>query len=411
MNNNPTAPSISIVLPVYNGESYLETTLTSIQSQTHTDFEVLCVNDGSTDNSLSILEEFSQADTRFHVLTQENSGPGAARNTGLDAATGTYVIMLDADDIYEPTLLEELYASAEAHGSDVAVCRSSQFDDSTGAPVDSWWTINIAQIPDMPVFNAADMRDFIFTAFIGWPWDKLYRRSFIEENAIRYPRLSNSEDLYFVFLSLALASKISIVDTPLISHRVNRSGSVSGSRAKDPLAFYESTCLLKAQLKKRPGLYEKTSWGFLNWAIGYLVWNIETMDDESGRQIQLKALANDEFPELEIGLHSPAFFGLEPTVYARYCALLDEAIGNDGQTASSTKQQKRHRIIPRLIKFLEGIQYDGLLRTLRKSLGWFKRKLLKQAVSQPSSHIARGSDFALTGKIAAKNTSSRTLGD
>ena len=141
------------------------------------------------------------------------------------------------------------------------------------------------------------------------------------------------------------------------------------------------------------------------------MWNIETMDDESGRQIQLKALANDEFPELEIGLHSPAFFGLEPTVYARYCALLDEAIGNDGQTASNTKQQKRYRIIPRLIKFLEGIQYDGFLRTLRKSLGWFKRKLLKQAVSQPSSHIARGSDFALTGKTAAKNISSRTLGD
>ena len=129
------------------------------------------------------------------------------------------------------------------------------------------------------------------------------------------------------------------------------------------------------------------------------------MDDKNGRQAQLKALANDEFPELEIGLHSPAFFGLEPTVYGRYCALLEEAIGNDSSTASS-KLQKRHRIIPRLIKFLEGIQYDGLFRTLRKSLGWFKRKLLKQAVSQPSSKIKRGSDFALTGKTAVKRTSS-----
>lgn len=404
MNNNPATPTISVVLPVYNGESYLESTLKSIQSQTYSNFEVLCVNDGSTDNSLSILQEYSQADQRFRVFTQDNSGPGVARNTGLDAAIGTYVIMLDADDIYEPTLLEELHASAEAYDSDVVVCRSSQFDDSTGTPVDSWWTINVAQIPDQPVFNAADMRDFIFTAFIGWPWDKLYRRSFIEDNAIRYPKLTNSEDLYFVFLSLALASKISVIDTPLISHRVNRSGSVSGSRAKDPLAFYESTCLLKKELKKRPDLYEKTSWGFLNWAIGYLVWNIETMDDQNGRQAQLKALANDEFPELEIGLHSPAFFGLEPSIYGRYCALLDEALENDSSSAS-TKQQKRHRIIPRLIKFLEGIQYDGLLRTLCKSLGWFKRKLLKQAVSQPSSKIKRGSDFALTGKTAVKRSS------
>ena len=218
--------------------------------------------------------------------------------------------MLDADDIYEPALLEELYASAEAHGSDVAVCRSSQFDDSTGAPVDSWWTINIAQIPDMPVFNAADMRDFIFTAFIGWPWDKLYRRSFIEENAIRYPRLSNSEDLYFVFLSLALASKISIVDTPLISHRVNRSGSVSGSRAKTHSPLREHLPA-KAQLKSAQA-FTKNLLGLSQLGYRVLVWNIETMDDESGRQIQLKALANDEFPELEIRLHSPPSLAWNP---------------------------------------------------------------------------------------------------
>ena len=105
MNNNPTTPTISVVLPVYNGESYLESTLKSIQSQTYSNFEVLCVNDGSTDNSLKILQEFSRADQRFRVFTQDNSGPGVARNTGLDAAIGTYVIMLDADDIYEPTLL------------------------------------------------------------------------------------------------------------------------------------------------------------------------------------------------------------------------------------------------------------------------------------------------------------------
>ena len=164
---------------MYNGENYLNTTLRSIQEQTYCDFEVLCVNDGSSDSSLQILEEFSRTDERFRVFSQENSGPGTARNTGLDKAAGNYVIMLDADDVYEPTLLEELYESAKTYDSDVVVCRSSQFDDSTGTPVDSWWTINISQIPDKPVFNADDMRDFIFTAFIGWPWDKLYRRSFI----------------------------------------------------------------------------------------------------------------------------------------------------------------------------------------------------------------------------------------
>lgn len=388
-------PEISVILPIYNAEKFIRTTIDSILNQSFPDFELICVNDGSTDRTLELLQGYASSDSRISIINQSNSGPGIARNAGLDNASARYVIMLDADDIYKPNMLEELFARAEQDDCDVTVCRSSQFDDNTGSQLESWWTLNITQIPEKDVFNCYDMPDFIFTAFVGWPWDKLYRRSFIEENHLRFPELSNSEDLYFVFLSLALAEKIAIVDSPLIEHRVNRSGSVSGSRAKDPLAFYKSTCLLKSALQSKAGLYEKVSWGFLNWAFTYMLWNIETMDNPKAREIQLQSLINDEFVELEIGYHSPAFFSLEPSGYDRYLALVAEA---SGEKAEGSNQSKHHRITPIMIKFLVGVQSDGFYLTIKRAFKWLKQKLIKSSSLPPAPKFVRGSAFAESGR-------------
>lgn len=391
-------PSISIILPVYNAERYLSDTLTSILDQSFTDFELICIDDGSTDSSLHILESYSRVDDRIQIITQDNSGPGAARNAGLEVAIGKYTIMLDADDLYDPAMLETLFTKAETINADVVVARSTQFDDETNEIIESWWTINIHQIPNKDVFSPLEMRDFIFTAFIGWPWDKLYRRDFIEEHKIRYPELPNSEDLYFVFLSLAKAHAIGIIETPLIRHRTNRSGSVSGSRSKAPLAFYDSTCQLKAELKKDPDLYQALSWSFLNWAFGYMLWNIETMNDMAARAEQLDALINDKFQELEIPLHSPAFFSLEPSAYQRYIALLEEAAGKN---TSTTIVRKNKVLLRRLIRILIILQDEGIRSLASRGVRWIKRKTTKRSVgttTQNPNLAYRGSDFSLSGR-------------
>lgn len=272
-------PQISIVLPVYNMEMLIEETISSILAQTYKDFELICIDDGSSDRTPILLDKLAKQDSRIRVYRQDNAGPGASRNAGLDKATGTYVMMLDADDIYHPDMLEKMCTMAIAHDADIVVCSSNRFDDSTGDSLDSWWTLNISQIPTKDVFSYKDMPDFIFSAFMGWPWDKLYKREFVEGHSLRYPHLSNSEDLYFVFLSLVKAERITIIEEPLIEHRDNRSNSVSGSRSGNPFDFYTSTCLLKEELKKDPRLFECVSWGFYNWAFDYMVWNIETMTD------------------------------------------------------------------------------------------------------------------------------------
>ena len=101
-----TEPLISIVIPVYNAEKYLRACLDSVLAQTYKNWEAICVNDGSSDNSAKILEEYAAKDARFHIINQQNSGVSTARNTGLRQTTGKYIYFMDADDIVSPYLFE-----------------------------------------------------------------------------------------------------------------------------------------------------------------------------------------------------------------------------------------------------------------------------------------------------------------
>ena len=102
-------PAISVIMPVYNAQRYLGETIASLQAQTFADFEVICVDDGSTDDSMAILDQVIAQDPRFRVVNQENAGAGAARNKGFTHARGEYAIFLDSDDLFSPKLLEKLY--------------------------------------------------------------------------------------------------------------------------------------------------------------------------------------------------------------------------------------------------------------------------------------------------------------
>ena len=381
-------PQISIVLPVYNMEHYLKATIESILSQSYADFELIC-------GSMKLLSEYAAHDSRISVYSQHNAGPGATRNSGLDKATGNYIMMLDADDIYHSDMLELLHSKAIQLDADIVACKSNRFDNETGAKLDSWWMLNESQIPEEEPFNCRNMPDYIFTAFMGWPWDKMFSRAFIEKHGLRYPALSNSEDLYFVFLALAKAERIGIVERALIDHRDNRKGSVSGSRAKDPLAFYTSTCLLKNELKKNPELYQRLSWGFLNWAFGYMVWNIETMDDPEAKAIQLDALSNGAFSELEIEGRSPAFFSLDPNAYNRYLDLLQVV----DQAKTNKYDSFGRRILAKIIHFLQRLYAEGFSTTMHAYCSAVKEKLTGNKQFDEGPELSRGEAFTVISSL------------
>lgn len=110
-------PAISLLIPIYNVEKYLRECLDSVLAQSFTDFEAICINDGSTDSSRAIVQEYLDADSRFRVIDKANSGYGASMNQGLDAATGEYVAMLESDDAFTPDALEVLHDLATTHNA------------------------------------------------------------------------------------------------------------------------------------------------------------------------------------------------------------------------------------------------------------------------------------------------------
>ena len=112
-------PKISVIIPVYNVEKYLPQALESVMNQTFSDLEIVCVNDGSTDNSLKILEEYAQKDERIKIINQENSGYGAACNRALECIKGEYFAILEPDDYIEPKMYKKLYAQAKQLDSDI----------------------------------------------------------------------------------------------------------------------------------------------------------------------------------------------------------------------------------------------------------------------------------------------------
>ena len=129
-------PIVSVLIPVYNVEKYLKKCLESVTGQTLTNIEIICVNDGSTDNSLKILEKYKALDSRIKIVNKENGGLPSARNAALDIATGEYVGFVDSDDYIEENMFERLVEVAHNENSEVVICGANIFPERTRA--DEW---------------------------------------------------------------------------------------------------------------------------------------------------------------------------------------------------------------------------------------------------------------------------------
>ena len=126
-------PQISVIIPVYNSEKYLPQCLESIVGQSYGDIEIICVNDGSKDKSTEILNSYAAKDERIKIINQKNKGQSAARNAGLDVATGKYIAFVDSDDVIDFRFFEILYTAAERSGSEVVCCGFKKiYDKQTG---------------------------------------------------------------------------------------------------------------------------------------------------------------------------------------------------------------------------------------------------------------------------------------
>lgn len=310
------ACDISVIIPVYNIQQHLRECLDSVLGQSYPHLQVICVDDGSTDESPAILAEYAQKDPRVQVIRQPNAGPGAARNTGLEAATGEYVIFLDSDDWFEPDFLEQMVDTAQREGADVAICRAVEFDTNSGRELPSEWMMKKQYLPGKLAFAPQEMADHLFQFTYGMPWDKFYRRELLTSSGIRYPALKNSEDLAFVYPTLLAAKRIAVVDEVLIHHRINRMASVSNSRCGQPEAPYEAFQIVKEYLEQHQ-LMDTYRRSFLNWAMEFLVWHISNMSQWDIQRQYLHMLRRQWLPQLHFEEH-PASYYESKSCYAKY---------------------------------------------------------------------------------------------
>lgn len=282
-------PKISVVMPVYNEEKFIRECLDSVVNQTLKDIEIICVNDGSTDSTLSILNGYAQKDPRVKVIDQANQGPGIARNTGLTAARGEYLAILDSDDRYDLYMLEKLLRLAEKDDLDIAICRCQALDNKTGKISEMSWAVQESMLPDGPVFSYKDLSRYNFRFCIGWSWDKIFRRSFVEKYGIRFPDLRNTEDAYFVFIALALADRMEVLDEVLVTHRMSMGTGVSETRDKNPDCFIHSILGIRQVLEEK-NRFAEVEQGFSLWCAEHTVWQLSTLKLSSKMAIREELL-------------------------------------------------------------------------------------------------------------------------
>lgn len=167
-------PLISVIIPVYNVEKHLEKCLKSVINQTFRDMEIICVNDGSTDNCAKILDKYAAKDSRITVITQKNQGLSVARNTGLSKATAEYIAYVDSDDFVHPEFLQKLYALSQEYKADIVGCDFAKIYSNEGLP-DIQGVKPKEYIPALPVL--LHRKNFIHFNV----WNKLYTRRVIQD--------------------------------------------------------------------------------------------------------------------------------------------------------------------------------------------------------------------------------------
>ena len=268
-------PLVSIVIPVYNGEKHIKACLDSLLKQTYSNFEVICVDDGSNDSSCMLINQYVSNDNRFYLIKQNNQYAGVARNNGLKYTYGKYVIFLDADDFFEETLLEDTIEVAEKEDSDVVVYGAYYYDNQTGQSSNAS-LINLSYIPNKTTFSSRENYKYIFNFTNSCPWNKLYRKDFILKNNISFQPLQRANDLYFTNMTLVLAEKISICNKRLVYYRTNNSNSLQGGNNKTPFCFYEALLAIKERLINE-NLYKIVKTSYYNLVLGNCLYNLNSL--------------------------------------------------------------------------------------------------------------------------------------
>ena len=281
-NISKPAIKVSVIMPIYNAYDYLRPAIESVLDQTLTEIELICVDDGSTDDSFELIKEYQHKDERIRIVTETNAGPALARNNGIKRARGEYIAFLDADDFFEPTLLEKLYAVAVEKDLDIAISEYDIYNSHKATFENAQPAEHESIFSEGAVTSKNDHPDKIFLATNGAAWNKLFRTSFVIDKQLLFLQDAKVyEDVYFVISALSLAERVGKIFEVLVHHRVY----ADQSRAKMFRKYYSQIPLSYLQIKEflmHNGMYAPLSSSFLNYSASrcYKIYNILGTDEK-----------------------------------------------------------------------------------------------------------------------------------
>ena len=285
---------VSVIMPLYNDEIYLTRALESVVFQTLKEIEIIIVDDCSTDHSVDIVKEFMKWDDRIRLVQQEkNAGGGAARNAGMPLARGEYLSFLDSDDYFYPTMLEDAYNRSKEMSADICVYNVKYAMGRT--PV---MNFNKEYIPKKDVFSVQDIPTKVFEVFNAIPWNKMFRREFVESTGIHWSETFCSNDVYFVNSHLVLAERITVLDKILVLYE-NRA--VENSQSKYNWYFRDAMgtyIALRKTLIERGKFDDKIKSSFISRVNSALNWQFNSIDIDAKKEEYFNWLSREGFEEL-----------------------------------------------------------------------------------------------------------------
>ena len=274
-------PKISVIIPVYNVENYLAKCLDSIINQTLIDIEILCVNDGSKDNSEDILNSYAQRDERITIINKANGGLSSARNAGIKVANGEYICFLDSDDYFENNACERLYNEILERHADIIVFGANIF------PQNPW--------PDYWLFENLSPRTITYNGFVKealfkekgatpFVWRNCFKRKFLLKNNLLFNEdIKFGEDLIFQFCAFPQAKAITFISDKLYNYRWYREGSLMNLAGKDIQKKYldhVNEIKIITDYWNKNNLINKYGEDLLRWSISFIYDDIKRQDSK-----------------------------------------------------------------------------------------------------------------------------------
>ena len=283
--------------------------------QTLREIEIICVDDASDDLSPSILEEYARLDARLIIIRHEhNQYAGVARNSGLCVAKGKYVVFRDADDFFEPDALKLMYLQCEKDEADVCVCGGRIYDMVTQRLVSVDHYLNLYSLPRELPFSSRNYPQETFGLTSSEPFNKMFRTEYIVGEGLQFQAIQRSNDKYFVFMAIALAQRIPVVDQILVNYRRGTTTSLQETSGENPFCFYESLLALRQGLIEC-NLFRVFKKGFIACSLYNCIYNLQTQKTKDAWLRVALRLRGEICKELGCSQHSEKFF---PVTHHQY---------------------------------------------------------------------------------------------